>query len=78
MYGYVWICIGDDAVSITVTRTRGGSVLVDYYPHWDIPITCDEYTAYNKFRIRQRCCSHILREADDLAQKDDLECRLLH
>ena len=51
--GYVWVCIGDDDVSITVATTRGAIVLWEYYSHWNIPITCDGYAAYNEFHIRQ-------------------------
>ena len=75
--GYVWVCVGDDDVSITVATTRGAIVLWEYYPHWNIPITCDGYAAYNEFHIRQRCWAHILREADDLAQNNP-DCKLLH
>ena len=51
--GYVWVCVGDDDVSITVATTCGAIVLWEYYPHWNIPITCDGYAAYNEFHIRQ-------------------------
>ena len=59
--GYVWACMGDDAVSITVARTRAQAVLYKYYPHWDTPITCDGYSGYSQFRIRQVLVSHTAR-----------------
>ena len=31
--GWIWACIGDDAVSITAARTRAQAVLYEYYPH---------------------------------------------
>ncbi len=62
--GYVWVCIGDDAVLIHVDRSRAAAVLDLHFPHWDIPVTVDGYAAYNRFRTIQRCRSHILCDAE--------------
>ena len=35
--------------------------------HTDIPIVVDGYAAYNKFKTKQRCWAHVLRDAELLA-----------
>ena len=36
-------------------------------PHYEIPIVVDGYRVYQKFKTRQRCWAHVLREAELLA-----------
>ena len=69
--GYVWTVIGDDAVRIHATPSRGAPVIDEIAPHYHIPITVDGYSVYNIFETRQRCYAHILRQSKDLAEKDD-------
>ena len=59
---YVWACIGDDGVAVTV-GTRSAAEIC-HFPYYDKPITCDGYPAYNVFHTRQRCWAHILRESE--------------
>ena len=60
---YVWACIGDESVAVTV-GTRSAAEIDCHFPYYDKPITCDGYAAYNVFHIRQRCWAHILRESE--------------
>ena len=58
---YVWACIGDEGVAVTV-GTRSAAEIDCHFPYYDKPITCDGHPAYNAFHTRQRCWVHILRE----------------
>ena len=60
---YVWACIGDEGVAVTV-GTRSDAEIDCHFPYYDKPITCDGYPAYNVFHTRQRCWAHILRESE--------------
>ena len=60
---YVWACIGDEGVAVTV-GTRSAAEIDCHFPYYDKPITCDGYPAYNVFHTRQRCWAHILRESE--------------
>ena len=60
---YVWACIGDEGVAVTV-GTRSTAEIDCHFPYYDKPITCDGYPAYNVFHTRQRCWAHILRESE--------------
>ena len=60
---YVWACIGDEGVAVTV-GTRSAAEIDCHFPYYDKPITCDGYAAYNVFHVRQRCWAHILRESE--------------
>ena len=61
-WGYVWTCISDDVVFYHADKSRAAAVLNLYFPYWDIPITVDGYTAYNRFKTIQRCpVPHIAR-----------------
>lgn len=64
---HVWAAVGTDSVHYKVSGTRGGAVLDEFYPHFDVPLTSDGYRPYKKFRTQQRCFAHILREAEALA-----------
>ena len=60
---YVWACIGDEGVAVTV-GTRSAAEIDCHFPYYDKPIACDGYPAYNVFHTRQRCWAHILRESE--------------
>ena len=60
---YVWACIGDMGVAVTV-GIRSAAEINCYFPYYDKPITCDRYPAYIVCHIRQRCRAHILRESE--------------
>ena len=77
--GYVWVCLGDGGtVSVTVAGTRGAAVLDEYYPHWDTPLTCDGFSSYGRFKKRQRCWAHMLRESEYITHSQDPLMTLLH
>ncbi len=77
--GYVGVCLGDGGtVSVTVAGTRGAAVLDEHYPHWDTPLTCDEFSVYNGFKKRQRCWAHMLRESEYRTHSNDPLMVLLH
>ena len=65
--GYAWVFIGEYGISIHIHRTRGQSVVDLHCPCFDIPIVVDGYAGYNKFKVKQRCWAHVLREAELLA-----------
>ena len=65
--GYAWAFIGEYGITITVGRSRGQAVVDLHCPYFDIPIVTDGYVSYNKFRVRQRCWAHLLRDAELLA-----------
>ena len=48
---YVWACIGDEGVAVTV-GTRSTAEIDCHFPYYDKPITCDGYVAYNVFHVR--------------------------
>ena len=48
---YVWACIGDEGVAVTV-GTRSTAEIDCHFPYYDKPITCDGYAAYNVFHVR--------------------------
>ena len=76
---YVWACIGDEGVAITV-GTRSAAEIDCHFPYYDKPITCDGYAAYNVFHIRQRCWAHILRESEFIMydKKTNQTAAMLH
>ncbi len=65
--GYAWVFIGEYGISFVITRSRGAAVLDIHCPLFDIPIVVDGYAAYNKFKTKQRCWAHVLRDAELLA-----------
>ena len=76
---YVWACIGDEGVAVTV-GTRSAAEIDCHFPYYDKPITCDRYPAYNVFHTRQRCWAHILRESEFIMydKKTNLTAAMLH
>ena len=44
---YVWACIGDEGVAVTV-GTCSAAEIDCHFPYYDKPITCDGYPAYNR------------------------------
>ncbi|MDA7973443.1 MAG: IS66 family transposase [Nitrosopumilus sp.] len=84
--GHTWIFLGDGgSVMLVPATSRAAAVIMDSIPDQDRIVVCDGYQGYNVFRTRQRCWSHILREAEYL--KDDapgygrlyeMLCRLYH
>ena len=65
--GYVWVFVGAYGIKIHVDRSRSRAVIDLHAPHFEIPIVVDGYTVYSRFKIRQRCWAHVLREAELLA-----------
>lgn len=76
--GYVWVCIGDDAVVFKVVGTRGRAVIYEFLPYTDKPAIVDGYVAYLVFKVIQRCWAHILRKAEELAEGGDPQMAALH
>ena len=76
---YVWACIGDEGVAVTV-GTRSAAEIDCHFPYYDKPITCDGYPAYNVFHIRQRCWAHILRKSGSIMydKKTNQMAAMLH
>ena len=76
---YVWACIGDEGVAITV-GTRSAAEIDCHFPYYDKPITCDGYPVYNVFHTRQRCWAHILRESEFIMydKKTNQTAAMLH
>ena len=67
--GYVWTVIGGDSVVIHASPSRAGIVMDDIAPYYGKPLTCDGYSGYGGFAVRQRCWAHILRESGALARE---------
>jgi len=70
---HAWVAVGGDSMHVTVAGTRGGAVPGVHYPFFSVPLTCDGYAAYRRFGTIQRCRSHILRDAEDLARRGRAE-----
>ena len=76
---YVWACIGDEGVVVTVGTCS--AVEIDcHFPYYNKPITCDGYPAHNVFHTKQRCWTHILRESEFTMydKKTNLAVAMLH
>ena len=76
--GYIWVCIGDDAVVFKVAGTRGRTVIYEFFPYTDKPATVDGYMTYLAFGIIQRCWARILREAEDPVRIGNPQMAALH
>ncbi len=59
--------IGEYGISFVITHSRGAVVLDVHCPLFDIRTAVDGYAAYNKFKTKQRCWAHVLRDAELLA-----------
>lgn len=66
---WLWAFVGDKAVRYTISETRGKGVAADALgKDYDGTVGCDFYSAYNKFKHKQRCWVHLLRKARELCQ----------
>ncbi len=68
--GYLWGFFTPTLRYYEYHQSRAGQVAVDILGEaFGGTLTCDFYAAYNKLgAVLQRCWSHLLREADDLAK----------
>lgn len=66
-----WVFTNEDVTLLVTRKSRGKKVLLEILgEHYDGIIGCDGHKAYSNFtRFLQRCWSHILREAEHLAEK---------
>ena len=73
----VWVWILYDPLTghalYVIRDSRGSKVLREALGDWDGIIVSDGWTAYSRYRV-QRCWSHIIREARDLAERNP-DCR---
>ena len=64
--GHTWVTCNDSAAYFLVAASRAAAVPETHFPWFDAPIVCDGYAGYNSYNIRQRCWSHILRDAESI------------
>ena len=69
--GYVWLATNKKATYVVVSSSRKATTLDQYFNTLlEIPVVVDGFTAYNKFKIRQRCWVHLLLTAEKLAVEE--------
>ena len=73
---WIWIFLNPETgdVYYTIRPSRGPEVIREVLgERWSGTIICDGWSAYKRYSI-QRCCAHILREADRIADRNE-HCR---
>lgn len=67
---WIWVFTTGLETLFVITKSRGEKVLKRTLKGFDGIIVCDGWKPYRKFTNKiQRCWAHLLREADDLAEK---------
>ena len=82
--GYIWLATVGDATYIVAAPGRAAAVLdIHFGKILGVPVVSDGYIVYNALPVRQRCCVHLLREAEEYAIRNggsdiSYHCRLLY
>ena len=67
---WIWIFVTKLETLVVIAKSRGEKVVRETLKDFKGIIVCDGWKAYRKFTNKiQRCWAHLLREADDLAEK---------
>lgn len=69
---WVWIILNPETgeAYFAIRNTRGGDVLEELLPGWDGTVICDGWKPYNRFKNKQRCWAHIIRDARHIYEKN--------
>lgn len=60
---WLWIAVGDAVTSFAIHARRGAGQLATWFPNgFDGVVTCDRWRPYERFKKRQLCWSHLLRD----------------
>ena len=70
--GYVWGVFTKTIAIFSAQMSRGRSCIETLIPNYIGVIVSDGYVAYDDFKLRQRCWAHLLREANEYADNDEI------
>mgnify|MGYP001586786989 FL=1 len=73
--GYIWGVFTNTLSILSATTSRARINITKLLKNFNGIIITDGYNAYNEFPLRQRCWSHLIREAKDYA-KDNKEIEI--
>lgn len=71
--GYVWGVFTKSIAIFSAQMSRARSCITTLIPNYPGVLVSDGYNAYNDFALRQRCWAHLLREAKEYADNDEIK-----
>jgi TusA-related sulfurtransferase len=75
--GYIWGVFTSAIAILRAKTSRARKNIIKILRSYKGVVVTDGYNAYDLFEFRQRCWSHLLRDAKDLAEKND-EIKVQH
>lgn len=70
--GYVWGVFTKTIAIFSAQMSRARLQIKKILPYYNGIVVCDGYNAYNDFELRQRCWAHLLREAKEYADDEEI------